>query len=202
MPKDIRETLIESLLRGTAGYQKAREPAIGLREEILKEQIKNIITPKKYEPQTLEELKELEAYKAGLKEETWRKRQKEKILLKKPSRKEQFELDVGEVLDKVMTWDELREKYPTRLKDIEELQFEHTPIRKAPGFEEPTGLLRRFEARKPLRAVLSPKAKNMISQIKSETDYKEFIQEVDKYIKSGAWTKDEKNQVLEYFGRR
>lgn len=76
---------------------------------------------------------------------------------------------------------------------------EYQPIKKSPLFKEGKGP----EAwRSPHIAKMTPKAKTMIDSIKTVADFNEFIYSVDKFVKSGNWTENDKNTVLEYFGKR
>ena len=101
-----------------------------------------------------------------------------------------------------MTWDDVNEKFPTKVKETERVKKQLTPVSKNPKFKEVSGLST-FKAFKNLDvSPLSPRAKAMIGQITDELAYDEFTGDVDKMIKDGLFTEDEKNQVLEYFGKR
>jgi len=101
-----------------------------------------------------------------------------------------------------ITWDDVTEKFPTKIKEIEKVKKQLTPISKNPNFKEVGGLSTFKAFKNPDISPLSSRAKGMIGQITDELAFDEFMDDVDAMIKKGLFTEDEKNQVLEYFGKR
>ena len=109
----------------------------------------------------------------------------------------QFGQDIGAAQQGKVPWDVVRGKYPLRGEEVTGFERAATPISKVPGFQEATGLPAFFSQQK---AKINPKVRNMIGQIKTQADMDEFLENVDKKIKDGSWTENDKRTVYEYFG--
>lgn len=95
-----------------------------------------------------------------------------------------------------ITWDKVAEVFPTKLDEIQKIQRQLTPVRKNPKFKEAGGLWAAFN---PNVAPLTPRAKSIISQIKSQAQLDEFVDNVDQKVAANKFSMDEKNAVMEYF---
>ncbi len=95
----------------------------------------------------------------------------------------------------------LKEDFPDKLKAIDatiaRFRLEKTPVTKSPLFKEGFGLPAKFS---PYIAKMTPKAKMMISKIKTEADLQEFLDNVDEQVLLGTISENDKRTVLEYFG--
>lgn len=76
-----------------------------------------------------------------------------------------------------------------------ELEQRKTPIKKSPLFTEGSGLPAFLS---PNKAKITPATRSVISNIKSEFDFKEFLEDIEDYAAAGVDTK----AILEYFGKQ
>ncbi len=132
------------------------------------------------------------------------KAETEKLLnpkLKDRTELEKFRSDIKLVKTGEATWDELTESYPDRIGTIEKLQRQLSPkIEKSATFKAGTGgaisRIGSFFNRD--QAELDSKTRKVISNIKTQADFDEFLQDAELYASEGVDIK----AIKEYFGRK
>jgi hypothetical protein len=99
-----------------------------------------------------------------------------------------------------LPWEELDRLYPDKIEKHKEFKKQTIPIEKSPEFEEGTGgLISKVGSKlSPNQAEISPETKRVISNIKTEADWEEFLKDVGSYSEAGV----DVEAIKEYFGRK
>ena len=97
-------------------------------------------------------------------------------------------------------WKTLQSTHPTKIKQIKELKLQQTPVEKASDFQFGTGgLISRVRSRfsPNMAEVPDKKTLQVLNNIKSEADWKEFLADLADYQAAGVDVK----AIQEYFGK-
>jgi len=113
----------------------------------------------------------------------------------KPPKPPTFEQRAKEAIAGAITWDQLQNEFPIKLKTIKEMKPAYTPIDKNPNFKEGKGLQALFSKDV---ANLSGATKRVISNIKTQADYDDLVANQADYEAEGV----DVEGIKEYFGRR
>jgi hypothetical protein len=202
------------LMRGLSGYMKLKQAELERQQKEMQRKAdmyktlrdagyeperayKSVISNKLIEPggeSSLEEQKKkVEIEKTKAQTEYFRKR------ANKPDTEVKVSFDEAliKTRDGEMDWEELEDKFPRKRKEIKELQKQFTPAKESPKFRKGYGIEAFYSNNV---AKMTPKAQNMINQIKTQADLEQFMEEVDDKIASKIFSDNDKRTVLEYFG--
>jgi len=111
------------------------------------------------------------------------------------SRSDRFDKSLSEAISGQRGWEDVETEFPSQIDKIKSIKIQHTPIEKSPEFKEGRGL-EAFTS--PNVANLTSETKRVISNIKTEADFNELIENKDEYKANGV----DIDAILEYFGRR
>ena len=113
--------------------------------------------------------------------------------MKAPTEEQAFSSDVKNVIDKKTTWQDLKNKYPTKVDDIKRLKQQHTLLIK----DEDFGKIKDFFGREK-DVNINEATQYAIDNIENKADLVDLIENEQKYADSEI----DVDLIYEYFGLR